>query len=474
MKKSKYDVVVVGGGSGGLNVASFFASIKMKVVLIDKQEMSLGGDCLNTGCIPSKALIHAASLVKAARTSKEYGLEISGNVNIKKVMDDIRSKQGVIRVHESSEALREKGMDVMLGEARFTGKHSLTIQGEEIMFTKCVLATGSHARTLSVQDDGSVKIFNNETIFNIEYLPKEFIFIGGGPIGCELGQAFARLGSKVTILNTQDRILPRELTETSTVIVASMMEDGMTIINNASILEIKENTIIYKVASEEESKIIPCDALFVGIGRVLNIEGLDLDKAGIVYDEKRSKLIVNTHLQTSNPAVYVVGDVAGSFMFTHAAEEHAKVVINNMLSPFKKKMPSVMPWVTFTDPQVATFGMSVEDLQKANTLYEVLETSLKDDDRAITDDARDGFVRVYVDKKGKLLGGTMVGEDAGELIGELLLLHSMDLPLSKLFNKVYPYPSKSRINRRLMLSYMSRKLTDGNKRLLRIAFRLFK
>ena len=474
MKKSKYDVVVIGGGSGGLNVASFFANVKMKVLLIDKEEATLGGDCLNTGCVPSKALIHTASLVKAARTSKEYGLEVSGSVDIKNVMDEIKSKQGVIRVHESSVALRNKGMDVTLGEAKFTGKNTLSINDEEVTFTKCVFATGSRARTLSIKDDKSVNIFSNESIFDIDYLPKEFVFIGGGPIGCELGQAFARLGSHVTILNTQDRILPRELVETSAVVAASMTEDGMTIINSASILEIKENSIIYTAVGEEESKTISCDAIFVGIGRVLNIEGLDLEKAGILCDEKRTKLIINNHLQTSNPSVYAVGDVAGSFMFTHAAEEHAKVVINNMLSPFKKRMPSIMPWVTFTDPQVATFGTGVEDLQKAGISYETLETTFKNDDRAITDDARDGFVRVYLDSKGRLLGGTMVGEDAGELVQELILLHSLHLPLSNLFNKVYPYPSKSRINRRLVLSYMTRRLSERGKGIVRILFKLFR
>ena len=474
MKKNSYDVVVIGAGSGGLNVASFFAGIQMRVLLIDKQETSLGGDCLNTGCIPSKALIHAASLVKAARTSQVYGLELSGRTDIKKVMDEIRSKQEVIRAHETSDALIKKGMNVRLGHVQFTGKNTLSINDEEIIFSKCVLATGSRARTLTTKSDGSVQMFSNESIFDIDVLPEEFIFIGGGPIGCEIGQAFARFGSHVTMLHTQDRILPREVSEVSTVVASSMKEDGVTIISNAVLSEIKEGQVLYITEGSSEIKSISADAVFVGIGRVLNIEGLDLEKAGIICDEKKTKLSISKYLQTSNPRVYAVGDVAGSFMFTHAAEEHAKVVINNILSPFKKKMPSVMPWVTFTDPQVGTFGTSIEDLQKAGIPYETLETTFKDDDRAVTDDARNGFVRVYLDRKGRLLGGTMVGEDAGELIGELLLLHSLHLPLSNLFNKVYPYPSKSRINRRLVLSYMKRKLSERGKGLVRILFRIFK
>lgn len=474
MEKNNYDVVVIGAGSGGLNVASFFANIKMKVLLIDKKESSLGGDCLNTGCVPSKALIHAASLVASARVTRSYGLEVSGSVDISKVMNEIKEKQGVIRVHETSDALRKKGMDVMLGHVVFTGKNTLAIEGQEITFAKCVLATGSRARMLSTVHDDSVRLFSNETIFDIDYLPKEFVFIGGGPIGCELGQAFARLGSHVTVLNSQDRILPREASEVSAVVSAGMEKDGVSIFNNITILEIKDKAIFYTLQDSEEIKKIETDAIFVGIGRVLNIEGLDLEKAGIACDEKKSRLMINEYLQTTNPDVYAVGDVAGSFMFTHTAEEHAKVVINNMLSPFKKKKPTIMSWVTFTDPQVATFGASVEDLQKDGVSYEVLETSFEDEDRAITDGCRDGFSRVYIDKQGKLLGGTMVGDDAGELIQELLLLHSSRLSLSTLFSKVYPYPSKSRINRKLSLLFASRKLTERNKGILRFFFRIFK
>ena len=235
----------------------------------------------------------------------------------------------------------------------------------------------------------------------------------------------------------------------SVVVAKSFENDSMSILNNVSIIEIKDKTIFYTVQDRDDVKTISIDAIFVGIGRVLNIEGLDLEKAGIHCDEKKTKLIVNNNLQTTNHDVYVVGDVVGSFMFTHTAEEHAKVVINNLLSPLKKKMPTTMPWVTFTDPQAATFGKSIDDLEKEGTWYEVLKTSFEDEDRAITDDTRDGFVQVYLGTKGRLLGGTMVGEDAGELISELLLLHSVQLPLSKLFDKVYPYPSKSRINRRL-------------------------
>jgi pyruvate/2-oxoglutarate dehydrogenase complex dihydrolipoamide dehydrogenase (E3) component len=464
---------VIGAGSGGLNVASFFASINMNVLLVDKNESSLGGDCLNTGCVPSKSFIHVASCIHSARQLQTYGLGVSGGVDITKVMDEVKSKQNTIRVHESSDAFAKKGIEVKLGHASFTGSYSIAINDEEVSFDACVLATGSRARTLSIKSDDSVRIFSNENIFDIEYLPKEFVFIGGGPIGCELGQAFARLGSHVTILNTQDRILPREEPEVSSVLASSFEKDRVTIINNATLVEIKEKTLSYTIQGSEEVKPISTDAIFVGIGRALNIENLDLEKAGIACDEKFSRLIINECLQTTNADVYAVGDVAGSFMFTHAAEEHAKVVINNLLSPMKKKMPKTMPWVTFTSPQVATFGKQKSDLEKESVVFDTLEASFANDDRAITDGAREGFVCVYLDSKRRLLGGTMVGDDAGELVQELLLLQSANLPISALFDKVYPYPSKSRINRSLAVAYAKRRLTETNKKLLRILFKLF-
>ncbi len=322
MKKNKYDVIVIGAGSGGLNVASFFARIQMSVLLVDKNEESLGGDCLNTGCVPSKALIHIASLCKASRSSHKYGLTSQSEVDIALIMNEIKRKQGIIRAHENSIALEEKGIDVILGKALFTGRNSVSVNGESFVFKKCVLATGSRARMLDIQNDMSVRMFSNETIFDIDYLPKQFVFIGGGPISCELGQAFARLGSHVTILNTQDRILPRELAATSETLSTSFHNDGITIINNVTITKIQDKKLFYTTDNDETLRELSTDAIFFGIGRVLNIEGLDLENALVETDEKKTKVLVNEYLQTTNPAIYTVGDVAGSFMFTHTLQRN--------------------------------------------------------------------------------------------------------------------------------------------------------
>lgn len=468
MKENKYDIIVIGAGSGGLNIASFFSRLNMKVLLIDKKEESIGGDCLNTGCVPSKALLHVSNKIKAGKEVSHYGVKQEGEVVLKNIMEEIRQKQDYIRMHENSAYLKTKGIDVMLGEASFGSSKSILIKDEEFFFKKCIIATGSRARALEIEHDSTVPFVNNESIFTLDTLPKNFVFLGGGPIGCELGQAFARLGSNVTILNADARILPKEDTSVSQVLEQQFMADGITIINNAKIKKITQGKIVYTV--ENEDKEIVADTLFVGIGRVLNLEGLGFEKGGVALDEKKQKLVVDEYLRTTNKNVYVAGDVAGSFMFTHAAEEHARVVINNILSPFKKKSPKTLAWVTYTTPEVATFGKSETDLQKEGITYEAFTSSFEDEDRAITDEARTGFVRVFLDKKGLLLGGTLVGESAGELVQELLLLHYNNLSIDKLFNKVYPYPTLSRVNKRLVMSYISKRLTEGGKKFLRLLF----
>lgn len=472
MQKNNYEIIVIGGGSGGLNVASFFAKIEMNVLLIDKSEENLGGDCLNTGCVPSKALIHVSKLIRASKDAEYFGVTMSGEISLSKVMESVREKQDIIRVSDSSPGLTEKGIDIALGAATFASKSSLLVNGQEIFFKKCVIATGSRARELSIKSDGSIPLFSNETIFSLQNLPKSFVFIGGGPISCELGQAFSRLGSKVTIIHNGERILPREGERASSLLTEKMKGEGITFIKNASSEEINSGKLFYKEAGSEMTKSIEADAIFVGIGRILNIENLDLEKAGIAVNENKSGLLLDPYLRTTNKHVFAVGDVAGLHMFTHAAEEHAKVVINNMVSPLKKRPAKTIPAVTYTSPEIATFGEDEGSLTKRGVWFEIVETSFTDDDRAITDDARDGFVSVYLSREGKLLGGTMVGTDAGDIISELVLLYTLDLPLGDLFKKVYPYPIKGRINKKLASLYLSRSLTKKTSLLLRKLFAL--
>ena len=481
-----YDIIIIGAGSGGLNVAGFFSRLKLKVLLIDKSSEHIGGDCLNAGCVPSKALIHIANQIYEGRMSKRFyfdkfspvnksWLDNDGGIDMNKIVEYIKSKQDFIRESENPEYLKDKGIDYISGVAKFVNKNTISLQnntGEIINYEakNIVLATGSRPRKLNVENDKSIAEYNNENIFTINSIPKEFIFIGAGPINCELGQAFSRLGSKVTILNTGNRILEKESTEASDILERQFLEEGIKIINNIKIKKIKNKKVFYIKDNILEN--INADAVFVGIGRELNIDNLDLEKAGIELDASKNKLIINSFLQTTNKNVYVVGDVAGNYQFTHAAEMHAKVVAKNLLSPIKTSFDaSNIAWVTYTSPEIATFGVDQKVALENN--FEIISKDFKHDDRAIVDENQDGFLKLFVDKKGVIKGGAMISKNAGELSSELVLAMSNNISLEKIFNKVYPYPVASRINKQLSGEWVSRKLTNTNIKLLRFFYKIF-
>jgi pyruvate/2-oxoglutarate dehydrogenase complex dihydrolipoamide dehydrogenase (E3) component len=438
-------------------------------LLIDKSEEHIGGDCLNYGCVPSKALIHIARKVHSARSVAEFGITANGDVDVARVMNYVQEKQSVIREHENADHFRKLGMTVELGEARFTGQHSVAVNGTEYTARNIVLATGSRPRTLTLTGLETATTYTNETVFTMQKLPRRFVFIGGGPISMELGQVFAFLGSKVTIVHSGERILEKEDAEVGTFMEQQLRAQGIEFVFSASPQKVEGDELV--IATKDKGEVrVGFDALFIGIGRVLNIEGLDLEKAGIQLTEDKRKIIVNEYLQTTNPRIWTVGDVAGNYQFTHAAEEHAKVVINNMLNPFKKKFNAHMAWVTYTQPEIATFGRSHEELQKANVAHTVSTLSLSEDDRAIVDGA-EGFIKVNIGTSGVILGGTLVAPNAGEIVAELILAENKKLTARDLFNRVAPYPTASRIIRKVMGQYEARRLKPWVQKLLTLLFR---
>lgn len=468
---NSFDIIVIGAGSGGLNIAGFMNRIGLRVLLIDKSEANIGGDCLNYGCVPSKALIHVAREIYAGKQSEAFGLTVDGEVDLKQVLQYVKEKQDVFREHESVEYFRKIGMTVVIGEARFQGKRSLTVNGVEYIGKKIVIATGSRPRKFELPGTDGVPVYTNETVFDMTALPQKFVFVGGGPISLELGQAFSMLGSEVTIVHGGTKLLEKEDPDVGTFMKAELEAMGVRVLLSARPIRYENGTLI--VMTPQGETVLPADALFSGIGRVLNIEDLALDKAGINLTPDGSKILVDSYLRTTNENAYTVGDVAGGLQFTHAAELHARLILRNFFSPFKKKLDTdSFGWVTYTTPEVATFGLAPSEFTKRSIAFETISSSLEEDDRAIVDGSR-GFIKLFIGKNGMLLGGTLVAPQAGEIVGELLLAKSKNLTITDLFNRVAPYPTASRIIRRVASQHEAKKLTPGIQRLLHVLYRYF-
>ncbi len=472
----KYDLVVIGAGSGGLGVSLFMAKVGLKTLLIDKSDEHIGGDCLNFGCVPSKALIHASRIVHQASEAVQFGFTVTGKPDIAKAMEYVLSRQSIIRKHENAEFLRGEGLEVALGSACFHSPNSVIVGDTIYSGKKIVIATGSRPASLEVPGIEKVKQYNNESIFETRDLPQQILVVGGGPIGIEIGQALHRLGSSVTIVHRGTNILPHDDNEIASILFERLKGEGIEIILNSEVKEFISANEAVIVEKNGDVKSIAFDAVFVSVGRTLELEQLKLEKAGITVTNK--KIQVNAYLQTSNKHVYTCGDISGSLQFSHAAEQHARLLLNNLFSPFKKKLNNDnMSWVTFTDPEVATFGLQEKQLQKQNKSFEKIAMDFTDDDRAVTDSYRYGKLVLYISKGGllrkqKLLGGSMIAPSAGELIQELVLANSAGISVDSIFNKIYPYPVASRVNQMIIVKHKEKILTGGLKKLLQFVYHL--
>lgn len=460
-----YDLIVIGAGSGGLNIASFMNKAGFKVLLVDKADKNIGGDCLNTGCIPSKALIHCAKLAHSANEASNFGYKVSGKADIKKIKSYINEKIEFIRKHENAAWFRKQGMDVVLGEAKFNSKKSIIVKGKEYHAKNIILATGSRPRKLKITGSDKVEFYSSENIWTIDKIPKNFLFIGGGPISTELGQSFQRLGSQVTILTNTAEFLPKEEPEIRKVLQEQLLSEGMKFHFSSNPVEFKnKNELIFE--QNGKKKNIKFDAVFLGIGRELNYQGLDLEKAGIKVHERG--IFVNNYLQTTNKNVYLCGDIAGGFQFTHACELQTSTIIKNLFSPIKTKLTyDNFSWVTYTYPEIATFGINEKEMKKRGLNYKRLVLDHTDDDRAIVDQFQDGKSIIYVDNKDKLLGGTIISPNAGEVFQEFVLAKTNNLSISSFLQKIYAYPTASRINKKIITNLFAKKLTPFAKKVLR-------
>lgn len=469
-------MIVIGAGSGGLSIGLSLHELGFKVLLIDKSDQTIGGECLNNGCVPSKALIHVSRMVHQAKASAKFGLEVAGEVDLDAVMEYVRKGQDVIRGHENKAFFEGQGLEVALGSAKFVGKDAVQVGDKVYRGKKIAIATGSKPRKLRIPAVEQVAYYDNESVFDMVNLPKRLLVVGAGPISLELGQAFGRLGAEVTVVEMLDRILINETSEMADVLYQRLVEEGLQFHFGYKATEFKDAQTVVIEDKAGERKELSFDAVLVGIGRVLNFEALDLGKAGIAINE-RGGIITDAYMRTSNKKVYVIGDALASLQFSHGAEWQATVMVNNFLSPFKKKLQyKNFSWVTFTDPEVATFGMSEKQLKEKGVNYEKLELDFSDDDRAIVGHYRYSKMILLV-KKGlfdwgdkKLLGGTMVAPNAGEMFQELVLAQSAGLGIRALFNKIYPYPTGARVNKTIVLNHYLKTVKPWMKRIFKLLY----
>lgn len=477
MREKIYDIIVIGAGSGGLSVGLFMNKAGFKVLMVSKSDRNIGGDCLNDGCVPSKAFIHVAKIAHEAKLATRLGLNVSGNIDIKNAIAYVRERQEHIRVHENAAWLRDQGIDVVLGNAFFTDKNEIEVDGKRYRGKKIVIATGSTPKKLEVPHVELVNYYDNETIFDLQNLPKTILFIGGGPIGIEMAQTFKRFGSKVTVVDHRNMILNHDDPVVTKILFNQLKEEGVEFFLNAEIDSFSSaNEAVMKGKDGSYNKI-SFDAVFVAIGRKLNLNTLQPANAGITI--KDNKLILNKYLQTTNKNIFAVGDVAGDLQFSHVAEMHARIVLNNLFSPIKKRLNNDhISWVTFTDPQLATFGLSEKQLQERKINYQKLEQDFNEDDRAVIDDYQYGKLIMFIStrgflKKQKVLGGTMLAPDAGEIIQDLILANTSGMSIDEIFNKIYPYPVASRINQKIIFEYKQKGLTKRLKKILQLVFKIF-
>lgn len=470
-----YDLIAIGAGSGGLGATAIARTLGLKTLLIEAKAQNIGGDCLNYGCVPSKALIHISRLAQAAHESTAYGLKVEGEISFAKALNHVHKAQQRIRDHENVAWLEAQAhQDVAIGWAKFVNEHTVEVNGQQYSAQRIVLATGSRPRMLDVPGVEQVKsLHTNHTFFEKERaLPKRLLVIGGGAIGCELGQAMQRLGSDVTIVNIGERLLQNEPEFASQILERVLTREGLTIHHGAQVEQFTQGSVAH-VKQAGKTFTIDFDEVLVAIGRDASVVDMNLAAAGIKTDD-RGNLVVDDYYQTSNNAVYAIGDAMNREKLSHGAEMHNRDLIRNILIPFKKRHTlAQFSWVTFTDPEVASFGLSPKQLTQQRISFEVVDQSFKDDDRAIASGyADDAHLRLYVRKKGLLgkvyiLGGTMIAPNAGELIQELILAKQTGVTLNDIFNKIYPYPVASRINQKAAFTQRKGGFGEGFKKLIR-------
>jgi pyruvate/2-oxoglutarate dehydrogenase complex dihydrolipoamide dehydrogenase (E3) component len=464
----RYHLVVIGAGTAGLVSAAGAVGLGARVALVERELM--GGDCLNVGCVPSKALLRCARAAADVRDARAFGVEVPPGVrvNFPAIMERMRRLRADISPHDSAARFRSLGVDVFLGEARFSARDAVTVGEKILRFSRAVIATGARAARPPITGLDEVGYLTNETVFTLTELPRRLAVIGGGPIGCELAQAFARFGAEVTLVGSRPQLLPREEREVAALVEVALRHDGVRLRLGATVRAVERQGAekVLRVEGGEPGEV-RADAILVGVGRAPNVAGLGLETAGVAYDTSKG-VLVNDRLRTSNRRIFAAGDVCSRFQFTHAADAMARIVIRNALFLGRARASALtIPWCTYTDPEVAHVGLYEQEAKARGLAVQTFTQELSGVDRAILDGETDGFVKVHV-KAGtsQILGATVVARHAGEMISELTLALSQRLGLGALAETIHPYPTQAEAIKKVGDAYQRTRLTAFVKWLL--------
>ncbi|SPP63267.1 mercuric reductase [Nitrospira lenta] len=471
----RYNIAVIGAGTAGLIIAVVAASLGAKVALIEKHLM--GGDCLNVGCVPSKGVIRAARAWADLRKAEDFGIHIPPGVtyDFGAAMARMRKLRARISHNDSAQRYSQLGVDVYSGSGRFTGSDSIQVEGpagnRTLSFVKAAICTGARASAPQIPGLQEAGYLTNETVFSLTELPPRLAVIGAGPIGCELAQAFARFGSQVYLIEAQHGIMPNEDRDAAQVVERQMVHEGVKLLCCGKDLTVSKAAGGKRltVDSHGQQYDVTVDEILVGVGRTPNVEGVGLEAIGVEFD-KQNGVKVNGRLQTSNPRIFAAGDVCSRYKFTHAADAMAQVVIQNALFPhpfglgYADVDSLIMPWCTFTEPEIAHVGMYEKDAQEKGLEVETYTFKLDEVDRAILDGEDEGFARVHIQKgSDKILGATIVAAHAGEMISEFSVLMKAGLGAKTIAGTIHPYPTQAEVNKKVVNLWRKAHFTQATK-----------
>ena len=461
MPNYDYDIGIIGGGAGGLTVAAGAAQLGAKTLLIEK-EKELGGDCLHFGCVPSKTLLKSAHVYHLMKNSKKFGLPPVDvpPVDFKEIAKRIKSVVGTIQHHDSKERFCRLGAQVEFGQPAFADEHSVRLNGNSYSAKMWVIATGSSPVAPPIKGLAQTPYLTNKEIFYLDYLPKSMIILGGGPVGCEMSQAFNRLGVRVTVVDMAPQILVKEDQDLAQSVKEVLSAEGVEFYLSSSIEEVKdlggEKEVVIKTAAGSQISL-KAESIVAALGRGANTEDLGLEKIGI--DFTREGIQVDNRLRTNFKHIYAVGDVNGGFQFTHAAGYEGGIVVSNAIFRLPRKADyTFLPWCTYTDPPLGSIGMNEKSAREAGIDYKVWTEEFKNNDRSLAEGETVGKIKMILDAKEKPIGIQILGPHAEDLLNEWVAILNGKVKLSTIASAVRPYPAIGEINKRVVGSYFSPKI----------------